>query len=79
MKEIWGQPKDLPQIEIKLDDNGIPISEKTTFSEFLHSLTRNGMYCPIDVESWLKVSRKLKTDMLDVIKIMSSFCIIYTF
>ncbi|XP_027096129.1 uncharacterized protein [Coffea arabica] len=68
MKEIWGRPKDLPRIEIKLDDNGIPISEKTSFSEFLGSLTRNGMYCPIDVESWLKMPRKLKMDMLEVIK-----------
>ncbi|XP_071933053.1 uncharacterized protein [Coffea arabica] len=68
MKEIWGRPKDLPRIEIKLDDNGIPISEKTSFSEFLGSLARNGMYCPIDVESWLKMPRKLKMDMLEVIK-----------
>ncbi|XP_071920693.1 uncharacterized protein [Coffea arabica] len=68
MKEICGRPKDLPRIEIKLDDNGIPISEKTSFSEFLASLARNGMYCPIDVESWLKMPRKLKMDMLKVIK-----------
>ncbi|XP_027158101.1 uncharacterized protein LOC113768932 [Coffea eugenioides] len=68
MKEIWGRPKDFPRIEIKLDDNGIPISEKTSFSEFLGSLARNGMYCPIDVESWLKMPRKLKMDMLEVIK-----------
>ncbi|XP_027166033.1 uncharacterized protein LOC113769151 [Coffea eugenioides] len=68
MKEIWGRPKDLPRIEIKLDDNGIPISEKTSFSKFLGSLARNGMYCPIDVESWLKMPRKLKMDMLEVIK-----------
>nr|XP_027093538.1 uncharacterized protein LOC113713931 [Coffea arabica] len=68
MKEIWGRPKDLPQIEIKLDDNGIPISEKTSFFEFLGSLARNGMYCPIDVESWLKMPKKLKMDMLEVIK-----------
>ncbi|XP_071926243.1 uncharacterized protein [Coffea arabica] len=56
------------QIEITLDDNGIPISEKTSFSEFLGSLARNGMYCPVDVETWLKVPRKLKMDMLEVIK-----------
>ncbi|XP_071932980.1 uncharacterized protein [Coffea arabica] len=68
MKEIWDRPKELPRIEIKLDDNGIPISEKTSFSEFLGSLARNGMYCPIDVETWLKMSRKLKMDMLEVIK-----------
>ncbi|XP_027158334.1 uncharacterized protein LOC113759954 [Coffea eugenioides] len=68
MKEIWGRPKDLARIEIKLDDNEIPISEKTSFSEFLGSLARNGMYCPIDVESWLKMPRKLKMDMLEVIK-----------
>ncbi|XP_027166308.1 uncharacterized protein LOC113766300 [Coffea eugenioides] len=68
MKEIWGRPKELPRIEIKLDDNGIPISEKTSFSEFLGSLARNGMYCPIDVETWLKMPRKLKMDMLEVIK-----------
>nr|XP_027124175.1 uncharacterized protein LOC113740858 [Coffea arabica] len=68
MKEIWGRPKDFPRIEIKLDDNGIPISEKTSFSEFLGSLARNDMYCPIDVESWLKMPRKLKMDMLEVIK-----------
>ena len=73
MKEIWGRPKDLPRIEIKLDDNGIPISEKTSFSEFLGSLARNGMYCPIDVESWLKMPRKLKMDMLEVIKVMVAF------
>ena len=76
MKEIWGRPKDLPWIEIEFHDKGLPISEK--FSKFLGSLVRKGMYCLVDVESWPKVPRKLKMDMLDVIKVMSSFCNIYS-
>nr|XP_027062793.1 uncharacterized protein LOC113689170 [Coffea arabica] len=53
MKEIWGRPKDLPRIEIKLDDNGIPISEKTSFSEFLGSLARNERFAlPMGLEAW---------------------------
>ncbi|XP_027122347.1 uncharacterized protein [Coffea arabica] len=47
-------------------------SNDTTFmscnSDDAGSLARNGMYCPIDVESWLKMPRKLKMDMLEVIK-----------
>lgn len=46
---------------LKRDEN--KLSEKTQFSEFLDSLTRNGMCCPIDAEDWHMCQRRIKRDV----------------
>lgn len=43
-------------------------SRRNKFTDFLGTLTRNGKFCPIDVEGWHRMSLDTKKKMLDVIK-----------
>ncbi|XP_027150389.1 uncharacterized protein LOC113750631 [Coffea eugenioides] len=43
-------------------------TNRSKFNEFLGALARIGKYAPIDIDSWRKVPKSLKNDMIDVVK-----------
>lgn len=70
MLEIWGRPTTLPRIQLDFDGFGRPIGpNRSKFSEFLGTIARNGMHCPLDVEDWHKMPNEYKMKMLHVVKV----------
>lgn len=79
MKSIWGRPSHLPKIHVEYNDKGVPIDgECSTLSHFLGSIARNCQYCPISVMDWRKISKKNKTEILDIVKVKASLCYFIT-
>lgn len=71
MLQIWGRPSTLPLISLDFDNLGRPIGpNQSKFSEFLGTIARNGMYCPLDVESWYKMPHEYKKRMLEIVKVI---------
>lgn len=69
MMEIWGRPSSLPRIQLDFDRFGRPIGpNQSKFCEFLGTVARNGMYCPLDVEDWHKMPGEYKKKMLHIVK-----------
>ncbi|KAH6775457.1 hypothetical protein C2S52_013018 [Perilla frutescens var. hirtella] len=69
MLEIWGRPSTLPRIQLDFDKFGRPIGpNRSKFCEFLGTIARNGMYCPLDAEDWHKMPNEYKTKMLNIVK-----------
>ncbi|KAH6768484.1 hypothetical protein C2S51_013820 [Perilla frutescens var. frutescens] len=69
MLEIWGRSSTMPHIKLDFDCYGRPIgTNRSKFCEFLGTISRNGMYCPLDVEDWQKMPTEYKKKMLNIVK-----------
>ncbi|KAH6780801.1 hypothetical protein C2S52_012038 [Perilla frutescens var. hirtella] len=69
MLEIWGRSSTMPRIKLDFDCYGRPIgTNRSKFCEFLGTISRNGMYCPLDVEDWQKMPTEHKKKMLNIVK-----------
>lgn len=75
MSKIWDRPSCLAKIPLMIDKDCNIISGGSHFTEFLGSLARNGIYCPLVKESWSEVESKYKDGILEVINV-SSKCLL---
>ncbi|XP_071939087.1 uncharacterized protein [Coffea arabica] len=73
MRHIWGRHGTDKRNKVKFNTLGEPVgTNRSKFNEFLGALARIGKYAPIDIDSWRKVSKSLKNDMIDVVKRISA-------
>lgn len=71
MLQIWGRPSNLPPIPLDFDSLGRPVGpNQGKFSEFLGTIARNGIYCPLDVQDWHKMPKENKSRRLDIVKVI---------
>ncbi|XP_071940100.1 uncharacterized protein [Coffea arabica] len=68
MTSVWGQPTS-HRYKVKFNKLGKPVGKnKSRFTEFLGTISRNGSYAPIDVQDWRKIDKSRKKDMLKIVK-----------
>ena len=73
MRHIWGRHGTDKRIKVKFNTLGEPVgTNRSKFNEFLGALARIGKYAPIDIDSWRKVPKSLKNDMINVVKVSIS-------
>ncbi|XP_027118274.1 uncharacterized protein [Coffea arabica] len=69
MRHIWGRHGTDKRIKVKFNTLGELVgTNRSKFNEFLGALARIGKYAPIDIDSWRKIPKSLKNDMIDVVK-----------
>ena len=67
---VWGQPTS-HRYKVKFNKLGKPVGKnKSRFTEFLGTISRNGSYAPIDVQDWRKIDNSRKKDMLKIVKVI---------
>lgn len=68
MTSVWGQPTS-HRYKVKFNKLGKPVGKnKSRFTEFLGTISRNGSYAPIDVQDWRKIDNSRKKDMLKIVR-----------
>lgn len=70
MSHLHRRDMDAPKLKVDYNDIGLwqPIGNATsTWQNFLGTVTRNGIYFSIDIESWNKVTGEQKRDARDYI------------
>ncbi|XP_071920011.1 uncharacterized protein [Coffea arabica] len=73
MRHIWGRHGTNKRIKMKFNRLGEPIgTNRSKFNKFLGALARIEKYAPFDVDSWHKVPKSLKNDMINVVKVSIS-------
>ena len=64
MTSVWGQPTS-HRYKVKFNKLGKPVGKnKSRFTEFLGTISRNGSYAPIDVQDWRKIDKSRNKDIV---------------